>query len=199
MKVFLAVCVFLSGALRMHAGAPQHGSTDQQAAQSQTSQAASSDVRAAQAHIDPAKAADIQRLIDIAGMKAMLSETLNSMEINVRPTLIRSLPPGDYRDKLVDLFFERFRSKLSLQQFLDMAAGAYDKYLSDEDIKGLIQFYQTPLGQKTLTILPKLTVELQTEGMQLGEQKGRESMKEVLAEHPDLAKALQEASRNPQK
>lgn len=194
MKVFVAVCCLLFGGLFTHAGENtlQQVSTNHAAAPPQTN---SSDVSPAHAQIDPVKAADIQRLLEVAGMKKMMTEIMSSMEVSVRPTLMNSLPPGDYRDKLVDLFFERFHSKLNIQQFLDMAAAAYDKYLSDEDIKGLIEFYQTPLGQKTLTVLPKLSVELQTEGMHAGEQAGRESMTEVLAEHPDLAKALRDASQ----
>jgi len=125
----------------------------------------------------------------------MLNETLNSMVTSVRPTLVHSLPPGPYRDKLVDLFFEKFRTKINAQQFIDMGVAAYDKYFSDDDIKDLTQFYQTPIGKKSLTILPKLTVDLQTQGMQLGQQAGRESMTEVLAEHPELAKAMQDAAQ----
>jgi hypothetical protein len=75
-----------------------------------------------------------------------------------------------------------------------MATAAYDKYLTDDEIKGLIAFYQTPLGQKTLTVLPQLTIELQTKGLEAGEQAGRESMQEVLAEHPDLARSLEDAA-----
>lgn len=158
MKILLAVCFLLSGALCTYAtsNAPQQDSTSQQA---QPPKAANSDVAPTQTKIDPVKAADIQRLMDVAGTKAVVAETMNQMEANMRPMLVKSLPPGDYRDKLIDLFFERFRSKFDMQQFLDMAAAGYDKYLSDEDIKGLIQFYQTPLGQKTLTVIPKLTVE----------------------------------------
>jgi uncharacterized protein len=181
---FLTV-VALSFALGAHAQGAQAQAT------STTDTATSPD---SSPKIDPVKAADIQRLIEIAGMKKLMTETMDSMETNIRPTLARSLPPGPYRDKLIDLFFERFRSKLKIQQFIDMAAAAYDKYLSDEDIKGMIAFYQTPLGQKTLTVLPKLTVELQSEGMQLGERAGRDSMTEVLSEHPDLAKAMQDAA-----
>ncbi|HKV04139.1 MAG TPA: DUF2059 domain-containing protein [Candidatus Acidoferrales bacterium] len=151
-------------------------------------------VPAAPANIDPVKAADIQRLIELAGLKKGMSETMALMEANIRPTMLKALPPGDYREKLIDLFFERFHSKISVQQLLDAAAAAYDKYLSDEDIKGLIQFYQTPLGQKTLTILPKLTAELQAEGMRIGQQAGQESMAEVLAEHPEIAKAMSDAA-----
>jgi hypothetical protein len=192
-----AVCILFLGALPVHAGEnpPRQVATSQQPASGPAPQAATSPSAAAQTKIDPVKAADIQRLMDVMGMRAMLNETLNSMVTNVRPTLVHSLPPGPYRDKLVDLFFEKFRSKIDAQQFIDMGVAAYDKYFSDDDIKDLTQFYQTPIGKKSLAILPKLTVELQAQGMKLGQQAGRESMTEVLAEHPELAKAMQDAAQ----
>ena len=144
--------------------------------------------------IDPAKAADIQRLIEVAGTRKLLTETMTSMQTNIRPTLVQALPPGPYREKLINLFFERLQTKMSIQQFLDMAVAAYDKYLTDDDVKALIAFYQTPLGQKTLTILPKMAADLQAQGMRIGEEAGRESMQEVLAEHPELARAMQDAA-----
>ncbi|MGC2333199.1 MAG: DUF2059 domain-containing protein [Candidatus Acidiferrales bacterium] len=181
------ICFFFVGAQPVPA--------QDQTAPSQAPPAAASATAPAAAPADPVKAADIQRLIEVAGMKQLMVQTMDAMETNVRPNLESALPPGEYRARLIDLFFEKFRTKLTIQEFLDMAAAAYDKYLTDDDIKGLIQFYQTPLGQKTLTILPKLTAELQAEGMQKGEEAGRDSMNEVLAEHPDLAKALQDASQ----
>jgi uncharacterized protein len=188
----VAVCLFFLGALPIHA--------QDQAAPNETQTppaAAPSAAAPAPAKIDPAKAADIQRLIEVTGMKSLMEQTMSSMEANLRPNLEGSLPPGEYRARLIDLFIQKFQSKLNIQDFLDMAAAAYDKYLSDDDIKGLTQFYQTPLGQKTLTILPKLTAELQGEGMKKGEHAGREAMAEVLAEHPDLAKAMQDAAQAP--
>jgi hypothetical protein len=108
------------------------------------------------------------------------------------------LPAGDYRAKLVDLFFEKFQNHLKeeLQQLLELAVPLYDKYFSHEDIKGLIKFYETPLGQKALSVLPNLSVEMQGEGMKLGEKIGRQSMMEVLSEHPELQKALEEAQKS---
>ena len=185
-----AVCFFF---LATYSARAQNQPAQADAAQSQTPAATTP----APAPADPVKAADIQHLLDVTGMRSLMQQTMASMEDNIRPTLERSLPPGDYRAKLIDLFFQKFQTKLSIQDFLDMAAAAYDKYLSDDDIKGLTQFYQTPLGQKTLTVLPKLTIELQSEGAAKGEQAGRDAMSEVLLEHPDLAKALQDATQNP--
>jgi hypothetical protein len=150
--------------------------------------------------IDPAKEADIHRLLDIAGTKAVMMQIMGGMEKNIRPVMTNSLPPGDYREKLIDLFFEKFQdhSKAEMPQLLDTAVPLYDKYFSREDIKGLIQFYETPLGQKALSVLPQLSIELQGEGMKLGEKLGRQSMMEVLSEHPELQKALEEAQKGAQ-
>lgn len=195
MKPLIAAVCILLGALSIQAGPRQQSdAATQPATQSATSQDTAPDAAPPGGKINPAKAADIQRLLEVTAMRSMMAQMVSSMEENLKPAIVASLPPGDYREKLSDLFFEKFNSKLNVQRFIDMAVVAYDKYLSDDDIKGLIQFYQTPLGKKTLTVLPKLTAELQTEGMKVGQDAGQESMTEVLAEHPDLAKALQDAS-----
>jgi len=158
-------------------------------------QPASSSPSAGPAKIDPAKEADIRRLLDLTGVKALGTQMMGEMMDNVKPLLSNSLPPGDYRDKLIDLFIARFRSKADPQHLVEMAVPIYDKHFSHEEIKGLIQFYQTPLGQKTIHELPTVVTEMQQEGKQWGEGIGRDSMREVLAEHPDLAQALEAAAK----
>ncbi len=151
------------------------------------------EAEAAPAKIDPAKEADIRHLLELTGAANLASEAMARMESNLRPLLMQALPPGDYRDRLIDLFFEKFHTKANGQLVVDLAVPIYDKYYSADEIKGLIQFYGTPLGQKTAKILPQLMGELQTAGQQMGEQLGRDSMTEVLAEHPELKKALEDA------
>jgi hypothetical protein len=76
---------------------------------------------AAQAKIDPAKEADIRKLLELAGTKALVSQTMESMSKSIKPLLTNSLPPGDYREKLVDLFFAKFTAKADVQHLLDLA------------------------------------------------------------------------------
>jgi hypothetical protein len=148
-----------------------------------------------QSSIDPAKEADIRRLMDRVGTKAIALQSMDAMLQNMKPMIENALPPGEYRGKLVDLFIERFRSKADSQVILNMTVQIYDKYFSDDEIKSLIQFYETPLGQKTLSVLPKLMLEMQEEGSKWGQKIGRDSMMEVLSEHPELQKALEEAKK----
>jgi hypothetical protein len=149
--------------------------------------------------IEPAKATDIRRLLELTGVKALATQTMDSMMEGIKPLLANSLPPGEYREKLVDLFSARFRTKADPQHLVELAIPIYDKYFSNDEIKGLIQFYETPLGQKAIRLLPTVVAEMQKEGKQWGEGLGRDSMREVLAEHPDLAQALEAAAKSTQR
>jgi len=147
--------------------------------------------------IDPAKEAAIRKMFEVMGTSKMMQQVLGAMSGNMKPMLMSSLPPGGYREKLADLFFQRFQSKVRVEQLLDIAVPIYDKYFSKEEVEGLTRFYQTPLGKKALSVLPQSLTEMQTASMKLGEKLGAEAMTEVLDEHPDLKKALEEAAASP--
>ncbi|HLY98225.1 MAG TPA: DUF2059 domain-containing protein [Candidatus Angelobacter sp.] len=114
---------------------------------------------------------------------------------NIRPLLIKALPQGEYREKLINLFIEKFRAKVDGQQIINLAVPVYDKHFSHEEIKGLIKFYETPLGQKAISELPRTASELSEAGAQWGDKLGRVCMSEVLAENPDLAEAIKAAGK----
>lgn len=145
--------------------------------------------------INPSKEADIRELMELVGAKKLMEQSMSNMEASIKPILTRSLPAGEYREKLVQLFFERLRTNMNLDMLIQQAVFAYDKHLSHEDVKGLITFYRTPLGQKAIEVLPQLTSEMAEAGRKMGEEAGRKSMLQVLAENPDLAKAVEEASK----
>jgi uncharacterized protein len=186
--------IFAAGALCFLIGVSSQASL--QGAQDQTTPVAdSAPASGAPSKIDAAKEADIRHLLEVAGTAAVVQQLMDSMEQSLKPQSVKALPPGEYRDRLSELFFEKFRSDFDTKRLMNMAVARYDENFSDQEIKGLISFYQTPLGHKIVTVLPTLTVELQQDGQRLGQQVGRDAMTEVLSEHPDIAQALQEASR----
>jgi hypothetical protein len=143
--------------------------------------------------VDAAKEADILQLMDVIGAKALLSGQMETMGASMKPLLTRALPPGEYREQLVTLFFAKFKSEADVQKLIDLTVPIYDKYLSDQDVKGLIVFYQTPLGQKAIHAMPQVMTESSEEGRKWGEGLGKQSMIDVLSEHPELAEALKKA------
>jgi len=190
-SVVLGVCLTLASAATRAQSAP---ATAAKAGQSATAKAGI----AAQSKIDPAKEADIRKLLELVGTKAIVSQTMDSMSKSIKPLLTNSLPPGEYREKLVDLFFAKFTAKADVERLLDLAVPVYDRNFSHQEIRGLIEFYQTPLGQKAIATLPKVMAELQEQGRKWGEDVGKACMVEVLSEHPELAEALTAAQKNTQ-
>lgn len=194
---FGSVVLVLSGATALLGQSPVPKASSAEGPAAQKNAVAKDSTVSAQAKIDPAKEADIRRLLELAGTKALVIQTMASMTDSIKPVLTNSLPPGDYRAKLVDLFCEKFVAKADAQHLLDLAIPSYDKNFTHEEIRGLIQFYQTPLGQKSISVIPKLVKETQEEGRKWGEDLGRQSMMEVLAEHPELAQAMTDAQKSP--
>lgn len=153
---------------------------------------------ASAAQIDAAKEADIRHLLDLTGAAGLATQMMNQMEQNIRPLMMNSLPPGDYRDKLIDLFLKKFNSKVDTRQLIALIIPVYDKYYTGAEIKTLIQFYESPTGRKVAETMPKVLAESQAAGTGWGQELGRDSMLEVLQEHPDLRQALESAKANPQ-
>ena len=56
--------------------------------------------------------------------------------------------------------------------FYEVIYPIYHKYLTIEDIKALIAFYKTPVGKKTITVLPQLTQESMHAGQVWGQSLG---------------------------
>ena len=175
------------------------GSAGAEGLQTSAAQApATSTAQSPEPAVDAAKEASIRKLLDLTGASKLMLQTIANMKDTIRPLILSSLPVGEYRERLVDLFFERFQTKLDPASLINLIVPIYAKYLSQDELDGLIKFYQTPLGQKALSVVPQILSESQLAGKQFGEKAGRESMIEVLQEHPDLRQAIQEAAAKKQ-
>ncbi|HYB61194.1 MAG TPA: DUF2059 domain-containing protein [Methylomirabilota bacterium] len=137
--------------------------------------------------IDPAKEADIRQLFEVMNAKQMQDQLVSTMLNQMQRQLMANQPQDERSQEFVNLIMTKLRRKFREADFLSPLIPLYDKYYSDDDIKELIAFYGTPLGQKYLKVAPNITAEGVTVGMQLGERLGEESAREVLQEHPEFA------------
>jgi hypothetical protein len=118
--------------------------------------------------INAQKEADIRRLIAITGAAQLGIQMMEDMETNLRPVLESSLPPGEYRHTLIELFFQKFRSKARQESLVAMVVPIYDRHFSDEELKGLIAFYESPVGKKAVEVLPQVMDESREAGSRWG-------------------------------
>lgn len=196
--LMVAVCLLLSGSFSAHAQAsPRQAASHPPAAQQQSTPQQATPAAASQ-KANPQEEDDIRRLFKLTGTAAVGMQAFHNTEDNMRSLMTKALPPGAYREKLITLFFQKVNSKVNAQTFYNLLIPIYERNFTDDDIKDLIRFYQTPVGQKYVKALPEVSAEIHATASGWGEKLGRESMSEVLSEHPELKKALEEATKKEQ-
>jgi len=83
-----------------------------------------------------------------------------------------------------------------VEQLLELTIPIYAKYFSKEKSRA-DAILPNPSGPESIVGSAANLVEMQTESMTGGRNAGPRAMIEVLDEHPDLKKALEEASASP--
>ncbi len=139
--------------------------------------------------IDPAKEADIRRLIEVTGGEKMLDQLKGAIFGQLKQMMLARLPEGEAGERgrqMVNTFHEKFSARFDAEQLLERLVPIYDKYLTHEDIKGLIAFYESPLGQRLLAVLPDVTQESFAMGAAWGREIAQEVMREMAEDFPEL-------------
>lgn len=122
------------------------------------------------ADIAPEFRADILKLINLTKADELAYQVMTNMIQDFQ----RRLPnvPEDFWKKFID------GKDQHVQAFKEITLSVYAKNLTAEDIKGLIVFYSSPLGQKLIDKLPAIT----QESMQLGQVWGQKYAEKIIAE-----------------
>jgi hypothetical protein len=61
----------------------------------------------------------------------------------------------------VDAFVSDYQKKFNADEVTGQLVGIYDKHFTDDEIKGLLQFYGSPLGRKFAAEMPKIASDIQ--------------------------------------
>ena len=140
-------------------------------------------VSSALSEIDPAKETDIRHLMEVTGAKKQLNQMKPFMAKQMKPLaeqLIMPRLPPDLRDpQIPERFVQRFIERFDPDELINRIVPVYDKYYTREDVKQIIQFFETPLGRKFLETSPQLMQESMTVGQQYGAEVGRKVGAEI--------------------
>ncbi|MGF1601290.1 MAG: DUF2059 domain-containing protein [Thermosynechococcaceae cyanobacterium] len=127
--------------------------------------------------------------------EAMLVQTETILPQFIADTLAQTTDLKDkdaaaFKDKVTELstrLAKRYRELLPQRVDVgevsaQITSALYAKYYTEADLKGLITFYQTPLGQKTIEITPQLSAEALQQSNQILLPKIIEVVQEILRE-----------------
>lgn len=112
--------------------------------------------------------ADILRLMNITGAKAM-GQQMGEAVVKQTIEAIRKVRP-DLPEKALrivnEVATEHLKDSTLSDQLFNRLIPIYAKYFSHDDIKAMLAFYDTPIGRKTIEVMPRLLAD----SMQAGQE-----------------------------
>jgi hypothetical protein len=181
MKAVLALIVIYVGAFFLAIQGSSPASVE--AAQSATAAPANS---AKPRTIDPAKDADIHALLDLVGARDQVQESVNLTAEQYREKLLATVPSGEKGQAFVNAVISDYEKKFDVDQVTDQLVSIYDTHYSDDEIKGLLQFYGSPLGQKVASEGPKISREIQEASRATATKAVKEALQQAKEENPGI-------------
>jgi len=98
----------------------------------------------------------------------------------------KNLPQNAQAKALMDEYKQKAVARMNADDLINLIVPIYDKHFSQDDIKNLIDFYQSPLGKRLLEVTPEITREMMAAGMKWGQGIADAVAKEIEQEHPEL-------------
>jgi uncharacterized protein len=168
-----------------------HGASQNSAQAAPQGPAAQNTAAPSQANgsIDPAKEADIRALMELVGARDLVQDGENTAVEQAREKLLASVPNNEKGQAFVNSFADSYQKKFDVDQVTDQLVSIYDKHYTDEEIKGLLQFYGSPLGQKVAAESPKIGRETQAVVRAASGKAAKEALAEVKQQDPEIGQS----------
>jgi uncharacterized protein len=184
MKAFLAlVAIYVAAFLVATQGATQNA-----VEASSNGQGPATEVR-----IDAGKRADIRSLMEVVGARDEMRQATARQTEEFRDNLVSALP-SQQRDQVVTTLVSDYQKKFHSEALSEQIVAIYDKHFTDDEVKGLLQFYSSPLGRKFAAEMPKIAAEAQA----ADREEGTRTATEVVQQLPEQKSAAPvEASLRP--
>jgi uncharacterized protein len=139
--------------------------------------------------IDEAKEADIRSLMELVGARELVQDGANTAIEQSREKLLATVPNNDKGQAFVNAFAASYQKKFDVDAVTDQIVAIYDKHYTEDEIKGLLQFYGSPLGQKVAAEMPKIGREIQAATRAVSGKAARESLAEMKQQDPEIGQS----------
>ena len=190
MRTLIAGCGLLAGTLALLGQTPSlHVVAQEKPAPAKP--AASSAPRS----LDSGKEADIRKLMDLTGANSLGEQLMSAGMEQFRASVLDSQPDNPRAKQFVDAFEAGFQKHFDAKSLNETEIPIYDKFLTAEDLKGLLEYYSSPLGRRMLKILPEIAQESQAVGFSLGQKAAQQTMEDLKADYPEFVNSPTEEDK----
>ena len=144
---------------------------------------------ASAAKLDPAKEAAIRHLMDITETTKLGENLQVYITDRVHEVAGRAIP-ADRLQKFMATFSEKFNASTPPSAVTDAVVRIYARNFSMDDIQGLIQFYESPLGKRVVKTLPEISAESQKVGLEMDQNSALVVLRSMSEEYAEIKPML---------
>jgi hypothetical protein len=137
--------------------------------------------------IDPSKEADIRSLMELVGARDAMQDFATHGADQLRDNLLAAVPVNDRGQQFVDAFVEGYKAKFNADDATAQLVTIYDRHFSQDEIKSLLQFYGSPIGQKFAAEMPRINAEMQASNHAFSTRIAKEVMQDLRKQYPGMA------------
>jgi TonB family protein len=149
--------------------------------------------------IDPQLKADILHMLDAMHVTEQMKAMSSTMLHAIRPQLSSTFSKEPDGEKIVDSIGAKLGDLMQSSELMDGIVAIYARYVSDEDVKAITQFYDSVPGQHILAALPHVIPEASQLGQDLVRKHMPDIMKQICREYPSLKNSPDVCPADPDK
>ena len=149
--------------------------------------------------IDPVKDADIRSLMELVGARDQIQDAVSNSSEQYREKLLATVPNNDKGQAFVTSFIESYQKKFDVGQMTEQLVAIYDKHYTDDEIKTMLQFYGSPVGQKVAAETPKIGREIQVVSRTTGAKAAKDALQALKAQNPEIGQSARLGNNGPRR
>jgi uncharacterized protein len=127
------------------------------------------------------KRQEIEKMLKLAGIEKQIPQMLAQVIARFKAQ----------SPEISDEFWVKFQKKVDPHEFVEEMIPLYDEYYTLDDLKAINAFYETPAGQKLLSVRPQIMQGSMKIGQEWGAKLGAEVEEEMRQEQAAKTKAPQ--------
>jgi hypothetical protein len=137
--------------------------------------------------IDPTKEAEVRSLMELVGARDAMQDFAAHGADQLRDNLLASVPKNDRGQQFVNAFITEYKNKFNPDEATAQLVAIYDQHFTQDEIRGLLQFYGSPLGQKFAAEMPKINLEMQASNRAFSTHVAKAVMQDLRKQYPGVA------------
>src|SRR5216683_2508609 len=139
--------------------------------------------------MDATKGTDIRSLMELVGARDLVQDGASNAIEQSREKLLVTVPNNDKGQAFVNAFAASYDKKFDVDRVTEQLVSVYDKHFTEDEIKGLLQFYGSPLGQKVAAEMPKIGREIQAATRAASTRAAKDALAEVKQQNPEVGQS----------